>query len=122
MHMGNIIATALFLLMVSLTVYQERRWRHRLRYWKLADGEVIGFHCSDGTKMMIVEFFVQGERRECRPDYTFYNNKVGTALPVLYDPESADAALYTARHRWFPTAILLLMSLFLLLPVVADWG
>ena len=122
MHPGNIIASAIVIFVVSCVVYREHRWRYRIRNWKLTKGEVIGYRRPDDSDMMIVEYFVHEQRRECHPSFILYNNKIGTTLSVLYDPDSEDSRLYTTRHRCFLTVLLLIFALFMLLPALATWG
>jgi hypothetical protein len=122
MHPGNINATTVVILLISCAVYRERRWRYRFRYWKSSEGKVIGYRRPDDSGMMVIEFFVGEERRECHPSFVLYNNKIGTILPILYDPDSVESILHTTRHRWFLMWLLLIVSLLMLLPALATWG
>lgn len=123
MHAGNIVATLIFILFTWCVIYREYRWKRRLNTWMICEGEVIShhYHNNSDTQTPLVEFYIDGDRRECCTDYILYNDKIGTRLPVLFDPDSDEAVLYTSRHRWFLTWFLSVIAILMLLLVFASY-
>ncbi len=89
----------------ALMVWRELRWWWRLPRWKRAEGKVVGFDKEDGL-CPLVEFQRNGETSCFLGYFALFNPAAGETVPVVYDPDSKRAKIYTLRHRWFPTALM----------------
>jgi len=116
--------TIIFVIFLASIIYREILWCKRKKEWKEYEGVVISHQNFKGevthAKQMVIEFYVNKVRHEHESSYVLYLNKIGTKLRILYDDESEKSVLFTRRHRWIPTIVLIGFSLPALLMTLAT--
>lgn len=98
-----------------IAIWREIVWIRRLRHWKKITGYVSEFWKSDegGEGGPIIRYRAGSDDASFHAPFCLSNPILGETVEVLYDPNSGKAALFTKRHRWFPTLLCLGLFMFM---------
>jgi len=121
---GSILAFAFATACGAVTIWNEIRWRGRLRAWNWATGRVVGFAktrpiktlfggetvCDDGPWPEI-EFLWDGAIHRFISEYGGSGlPRIGSEVDLLFDPATGKAEHFTFSNRWLGTVIPIIFS------------
>lgn len=100
---------------ILIVIWREVVWFRRMRRWHKITGYVSEFWKSSdgGPGGPIIRYRAGSDDSSFHAPFCLSNPGLGETVEVLYDPESGKSALFTKRHRWFPTLLCLGLFMFM---------
>ena len=109
---------------ISVCYLQDRRWRRRLRHWRVVDGTITGTSSIGDCVYPVFSFHIDGRNETATSKIDHSRHTRPQSVKVVYDPETGEAELLTWFTHWFWIAFTLPLSLaFTLLALCSTlWG